>query len=526
MTSANTRIAVTSGDLAADGPAIVSRLAAEGAFVVVGTSDLETADEIIIDVAAATRDTRVAFTFVDDYRKQSLDRLRLAVEKFPGDVETWIHVIDARDAVRFAADDFSFCSTAYSEVNAIAIALADYSIRNQTSRRLVVQLRIDNDESTASQVLCDGLAALLRSHATTHCRTNLVVAAGNGSSNALASTLCFLSSPDSHNLRNGRFDIASANHDADQFNNEQSGDEVLKRVAAAGFTIRDAATRYWQQQYSPPSPQLKAVLDTPSEPEPGRVILIVGASRGIGLEASREFARRGHRVIGCARSAEATSSLAAELGPGHDIRSVDITDDVAVGAWAADVIGQVGTPDLVLNNAAITNSLKQAWRIDASEFENVLRINVLGTANVIRHFVPRMIAARRGVIVNFSSAMGRMTSEKSAPYCASKWAIEGLTGALSKEVPRSLAAVTLHPGNIQTDAMAASFGESATLYPTAAQWAQVAVPYLLQLGPADNGRQLSVPGMTAFRGIGPRRRGTSFTFSDLRNDHPNSSPQS
>jgi hypothetical protein len=65
-----------------------------------------------------------------------------------------------------------------------------------------------------------------------------------------------------------------------------------------------------------------------------------------------------------------------------------------------------------------------------------------------------------------------------------------------------MAAVSLHPGIIHTATMEASFGEAAQLYPTPEEWAKVAVPYLLSIRPEDNGRQLSVPGMTTFRGMG------------------------
>ena len=78
---------------------------------------------------------------------------------------------------------------------------------------------------------------------------------------------------------------------------------------------------------------------------------------------------------------------------------------------------------------------------------------------------------------------------------ALKWGIEGLTAALAQELPAGLAAVALNPGIIDTRMLRSSFGESAGSYPTPAEWAKVAVPYLASLGTRDNGKSLTVPGM-------------------------------
>jgi NAD(P)-dependent dehydrogenase (short-subunit alcohol dehydrogenase family) len=103
------------------------------------------------------------------------------------------------------------------------------------------------------------------------------------------------------------------------------------------------------------------------------------------------------------------------------------------------------------------------------------------------------VARKQGVIVNFSSGWGRSTSPEVAPYCASKWAIEGLTQALAQELPPGMAAVPLNPGIIDTDMLRSCFGEGAAGYPSPEEWAQVAVPFLLGLGSKDNGKPLTVP---------------------------------
>jgi len=115
-------------------------------------------------------------------------------------------------------------------------------------------------------------------------------------------------------------------------------------------------------------------------------------------------------------------------------------------------------------------------------------------ANVIRHSVPAMVAKKNGVIVNLSSGWGRGVARDVAPYCATKWAIEGLTKALAEELPEGMAAVPLNPGVIDTDMLRACWADGAAGFPKATAWAEVAAPFILGLGPKDNGKSLSVGG--------------------------------
>jgi NAD(P)-dependent dehydrogenase (short-subunit alcohol dehydrogenase family) len=148
---------------------------------------------------------------------------------------------------------------------------------------------------------------------------------------------------------------------------------------------------------------------------------------------------------------------------------------------------------LVLNNAAVINRNGRLWEISARDFSLVIDVNLKGVTNVIRHFVPEMVRRKRGLIVNFSSGWGRSADAEVAPYCASKWGVEGLTAALAQELPSGMAAVSLNPGVINTPMLQSAFGKSAESYPSAAQWAKRAVPFLLKLGPDHNGHQLEVP---------------------------------
>jgi NAD(P)-dependent dehydrogenase (short-subunit alcohol dehydrogenase family) len=225
-----------------------------------------------------------------------------------------------------------------------------------------------------------------------------------------------------------------------------------------------------------------------------KTILITGVSRGLGRALTEEFIRLGHTVIGCGRSEKEIAQLQKQFPAPNDFAAVDVSADEQVATWAKRVLQSHAAPDLLLNNAGIINRNAPLWEISAEEFSRVIDVNIKGVANVIRHFAPAMVARRAGVIVNFSSGWGRSTDAEVAPYCATKWAMEGLTQALAQELPPGMAAVPLNPGIINTAMLRSSFGGSATNYPAPRAWAKTAAPFLLKINAADNGRQLTVPG--------------------------------
>jgi len=224
----------------------------------------------------------------------------------------------------------------------------------------------------------------------------------------------------------------------------------------------------------------------------GKVVVVTGASRGLGRAMALGFAEEGHRVAGCGRSEKHLTKLEAEMGDGHSFAVLDVTDDDAVKEWAAEVVAEFGAPDLLLNNAALINRSKFLWELSEAEFGEVIDVNIKGVVNVIRHFLPPMAKAGEGVIVNFSSGWGRSTSPEVAPYCATKWAIEGLTQSLAQELPEGLAAVPLNPGIINTDMLRSCFGPSAADFSSPEEWAKSAVPFLLSLEEHHNGQALTV----------------------------------
>ena len=230
---------------------------------------------------------------------------------------------------------------------------------------------------------------------------------------------------------------------------------------------------------------------TNGEKMSSRIIVLTGASRGLGNAMLNEFLSRGHIVAACARSKITTASKKANS---ELFATLDVTSPNEVNAWAKRVVTELGAPDLLINNAGVINRSAHLWELKPEEFNQVIDVNIKGVFNTIHAFAPAMVQKSSGVIVNFSSGWGRSTSSEVGPYCASKWAIEGLTQSLAQELPSGMAAIALNPGVIDTEMLRSCFGGSAGSYPKPAAWAKDAVPFLLNLGPSNNGHALTVSG--------------------------------
>lgn len=227
---------------------------------------------------------------------------------------------------------------------------------------------------------------------------------------------------------------------------------------------------------------------------PPKVVLITGCTRGLGRAMIPEFIRRGWTVAGCARDPDMIAELNREPGAPHFFAPCDMADDDAVFAFCRELVTRVGLPEIVLNNAAIVNASAPLWEVSAEEFSRVIDINIKGPASVMRALLPAMLKRGSGVIVNFSSGWGRSTSPEVAPYCASKYAIEGLSQAAAQETDGRVTIIPLNPGIIDTRMLRSCFGDHAAHYPGPEDWARRAVPFLINLGPKDNGRPLTAPG--------------------------------
>ena len=217
-----------------------------------------------------------------------------------------------------------------------------------------------------------------------------------------------------------------------------------------------------------------------------RTIVISGVTSGLGRALVAHYCAAGHTVFGCGRRQGALDALAAAW-PAAALARVDVADDGSVAAWAA----ACGEPDLVVANAGVSPESGRglpAWELPAADFDATVDVNVKGVAALARHFLPGMVARGAGVFVALSSGLGRSANPHHAAYCASKWAVEGLTKSIALALPPPLAAVPLAPGVVATE-MQSGDGDGEI-----DDWVAIAGPLILKLDRADNGASRSVPG--------------------------------
>lgn len=191
----------------------------------------------------------------------------------------------------------------------------------------------------------------------------------------------------------------------------------------------------------------------------GRVAIVTGGSRGIGLAVSRELARSGAVVAILARGGEAAAARARELeGDGHAGLACDVGKTGTVTNAVREVERTLGPVDVLVNNAGIARDGLLARMSDA-DFEAVVNVNLRGAFNMIRACSRRMMRRRTGAIVNVSSVIGLIGNPGQANYAASKAGLFGLTKSVAKELaPRGIRCNAVAPGFIVTD-MTASLDE-------------------------------------------------------------------
>lgn len=185
----------------------------------------------------------------------------------------------------------------------------------------------------------------------------------------------------------------------------------------------------------------------------GKGAVVTGGGRGIGAEIARGLAAEGARVIVSARSRDQIEAVAAELRDrGAEAWAVpcDVSDADSVKALADAAREHLGRVDVLVNNAGIATSAPLA-AIELEEWNRIFAVNVTGTFLCTQAFVPAMVEAGWGRVVNVASVAGRMGAAYIATYAASKHAVVGFTRAVGHEV--AAAGVTVNavcPGYVDT----------------------------------------------------------------------------
>jgi hypothetical protein len=184
-----------------------------------------------------------------------------------------------------------------------------------------------------------------------------------------------------------------------------------------------------------------------------KIILITGASDGIGNRLAIDLAMRGAVIIACGRSAARLELVLAEIRPASP-RSITIRGDVGSRAEVHQMIGtalaQFPTIDILINNAGI-GMRKPFVETPLETIEELMRTNYLGTVYCTYEVLPSMLARGRGHIVNISSVAGHIGTLNMAGYCASKFAMNGFSESLYHELkPLGIDVSIVCPGPVRT----------------------------------------------------------------------------
>src|SRR5689334_21168856 len=162
-----------------------------------------------------------------------------------------------------------------------------------------------------------------------------------------------------------------------------------------------------------------------------RVVLVTGASSGIGRECALRFARLGDTVVGVARHAPALEELAAHL-PTIQVRACDVTDAGARAALVEDVLAAHGRIDVLVNDAGV-GALGYLHELTGHDVDRVYATNVVAVADLTRLVLPGMRARRAGAVVMVSSVAAWASVPPTTVYASRKFAVDGLVEGLRRE---------------------------------------------------------------------------------------------
>ncbi len=183
-----------------------------------------------------------------------------------------------------------------------------------------------------------------------------------------------------------------------------------------------------------------------------QVWFITGASKGFGLELVKQLLQQGHQVAATSREVDELRTAVDTASANFLPLAVELTTEASVGAAIAATVRQFGRLDVVVNNAGY-GQLGSLEEVSDAEARANFDVNVFGTLHVIRHALPQLRRQQAGHIVNFSSIAGILGGFPGwGVYCATKFAVEGLSEALAAEVASFGVKVTVvAPGYFRTN---------------------------------------------------------------------------
>jgi NAD(P)-dependent dehydrogenase (short-subunit alcohol dehydrogenase family) len=182
-----------------------------------------------------------------------------------------------------------------------------------------------------------------------------------------------------------------------------------------------------------------------------KTLLITGVSSGFGRALAQEALAMGHRVVGTVRNEQAREEFKALAGGDATGRLLDVTDFDAIDGVVADIEKTVGPVDVLVNNAGYGHEgiLEES---PLADMRRQFDVNVFGAVAMMKAVLPYMRSRRRGHILNITSMGGHITLPGISYYCGSKFALEGISEAVGKEVkPLGIAVTAVAPGSFRTD---------------------------------------------------------------------------
>lgn len=219
-----------------------------------------------------------------------------------------------------------------------------------------------------------------------------------------------------------------------------------------------------------------------------QVILITGASRGIGREVAYTCAQAGALVIVSARTQLGYESVVQEIrerGGRAEGVSLDVTLQESVKRAVVEIIERHQRIDGLVNCAGVIQYDTPVWKTSVEEWDQMMQVNLRGTFLCCHEVIPHMVNEGAGRIVNLASSSARMADDDLGPYTASKWAVAGYTTSLARSVrPHGVRVNGVNPGWVDTDMSRAYQPDGDSDWSTPVEIAN-AILYLFTLAPRD-----------------------------------------
>jgi len=188
-----------------------------------------------------------------------------------------------------------------------------------------------------------------------------------------------------------------------------------------------------------------------------KIVVLTGASSGIGYSLLNYFIKEGARVYGSSRNER---ELTTEIKQECNFKLLDLSDELNVEKYVKTILQKENRIDILINNAGVAHNLALVEEINSEMLNSVVRDNLLPTFNMMKYTIPIMKKNNSGTIINISSRAGRRAVPRLSAYTAAKFAVRGLTESVAKEVQDTrIKCISISPAGVNTGMRAMVFGQ-------------------------------------------------------------------